>query len=80
MRGRPHADTIRRSSAAPSREGVALLLASPSGSGTLRAAHVARIGDVFSLPLHDIRKISIYFASLSQITWVAGTIIAMVNS
>ena len=41
---------------------------------------MARIGDVFSPPLHDIRKIPIYFASLSQIAWVAGTIVTMVNS
>jgi hypothetical protein len=41
---------------------------------------MARIGDVFSPPLHDIRTIPTFVARMAQIAWVAGTIIAMVNS
>jgi hypothetical protein len=39
-----------RSSGAPSREGVPLLPISPSGGGTLRAAHGARWGRFLSSP------------------------------
>ena len=37
---------------------------------------MGRVGDVFSPPLDDLRKIPIHFASLSQIAQVAGAIVA----
>jgi len=53
---------------------LTVLVFTPSGSGTLRAMRGA-CGVHFFSPLHDLRKILIYFASMSQIVRDAGAIV-----
>lgn len=53
---------------------LTVLVVTPSGGGTLRAMRGACGVRLFS-PLHDLRKILIYFASMAQIVRDASAIV-----
>jgi hypothetical protein len=61
---------VRKACVVPSDE--ALLLVFPSGA--------VRVGCVFSPPLHDLRKIPIHFARMSQMVRDASAIVVIMHT